>query len=109
MALEEHEAEAPAGLGLAELRALRAEALNLLLGILGVPKEELAPKWCHVKHALLIAVHAQELAGMLSGEEPELSERCLELLKGALALAEELLKAEKLNKVSSEMGGDENR
>jgi len=91
LALEEHEAESPAGAGLAQLRARRAEALELLLGLLGLTREELAPRWCHLKHALLAAEHAYELAGMLSSEAPELAERALELSMAMLALAEELL------------------
>ena len=91
LALEEHEAESPAGAGLAELRALRAGALSILLELLGCTREELSPRWCHVKHALLAAMHACELAGMLSGLQPELSERALELFRAALELAEQLL------------------
>jgi len=91
LALEEHEAEAPSGLGLAELRALRAEALEALLEILGKRREEVSPRWCHAKHALLAAMHAFELAGMLSGENPELSSRLLDLSRELLELAERLL------------------
>jgi hypothetical protein len=94
LALEEHEAEAPAGLGLAELRALRAgalEALEALLEILGKRREEVSPRWCHAKHALLAAMHAFELAGMLSGENPDLSGRLLDLSRELLELAERLL------------------
>jgi hypothetical protein len=95
LALEEHEAEAPAGPGLERLRALRAQALGILLGLLGAGREELSPRWCHLKHALLAAEHAYELAGMLAGADPGLSERALELFSDAIALAEELLRRER--------------
>jgi len=95
LALEEHEAEAPTGTGLERARALRAQAVDLLLGLLGIGREELSPRWCHLKHALLAAEHAYELAGMLAGGSPELSERALALFSDALALAEELLRRER--------------